>query len=332
MLIVVTALMPLTVFADPDDPDGISILAFYVNRNLIETGDWLIYIRYNVDYTIAGIPDDPIDENYFFKLMNGAVELGYILPYPYNDKGYNVGIASWYFDAATVTTLGLIWNTEYTIRIDQNPARFITTPITYPFTLPSSAYTALTTTEDNRVQLSERIIAQAGILENEWGLTLLSEQDTGTVLASAGETYFRNAIKGSQVMAPDAFFLQSVEIDTSARVWGTDLSDDYKARFWGADGIEGTPDDSWIWTWGVVPSSDLLNIPSLLLIGIVILALCVVMIWQSQKRFKTAVPGYIASLIVVMGGGMLALGFTVVALIALAITLAGSWYAFMRKA
>jgi len=330
--VVATAMLPLAVYADPGDPDGVSIPVIYVNRSLLEPSDFLLVFEYNLDYTVSGLPTDPADVNYIFKLMDptGVTQLGVTLPYPYNDLGYNYGIAAFYFNAADTLAL-LTWGFHYIIRIDQNPVPF-TTPTAYDFVVPTGAYTALTSTEQNQTQLSNRILDIVDDLEIAWVSTLTESQDTGIVLDAAGESYIRYAIVGAQAMAPDIFFVQSLAADTTARVWGTSLSDTYKERLAGADGIYGTIDDNWIYTLSIKPVADALNIPVVLLFGGVAIAACVWLIYMSNKKFESPVAGYVGSLMIISCGGMLFLGLGVVAIIAFAMVTLGSYLLFLRKA
>jgi hypothetical protein len=333
-LLAATIVLPVSVYAvDPDDPDALEIPAnfMFVNRSVIETGDTVFYCLYNLDYTVAGLPDDNANINYIFRLIDsdGTTERGQALPYPYKDQGYNWGVASWYFTAAQTTAL-LTWNEIYVIRVSQNPAKFAT-PTEWDFNLDAAAYTLLTDMDDNQLQMAERLELMAQELETLWTQTLLEEQDTGTVFSSDGEAYFRNAIIGSQAMAPSIYFVQLVSIDTSTRVWGTSLSDDYKERLYGVDGLPGTADDNWIYT-SIAGAADLVSVPSVLIVGMAVLAGCVWLIYQSNKQWQTPMPGYAGSLLLVMAGGMVFLGLQVVALIAFALVLTGGWLLFMRKA
>lgn len=309
----------LPVFADPANPDDVQIPTIYVNRGLLEDDDFLLVAYYDVAYAV--LPADPIDTNFVFRLIDtdGTTVLGNVLAYPYNDLGYGCGIVSFYFDATSAPT----WGQNYKIRISGNPAVFATPP-TYEFVVGTGDYTGLagTDTEGNQTQLANRLLGLVQDLENEWSITLTSEQDTGTVLSGNGENYIRNAILGSQAMAPSIFFLQSAEVDTSSRVWGTSLHDTYQHRLdaWsmGTDALQGVADE--------------LNIPFILLIGVIVMGVCVFVIYKSQQKFGNAMPGVAASLMVLICGGMLYLGMTLIGLTAFALIVTGSYFLFFRKA
>jgi hypothetical protein len=331
LVLIASQLLSITqVWADPADPDSQDIPLFYVNRSLIEAGDFLLVCQYDLAY--AALPTDTADVNYTFRLIDvdGITELGQALPYPYFHKGYDEGVVSFYFTAAETTAL-LTWGTNYTVRISQNPAKF-TTPTDYDFVVDSGAYTLLTDMDDNQLQLAERLNTIAGHLENFWSITLTEEQDPGTVFDSNGEAYFRNAIIGCQAMAPLIFFVQSVDADTSTRVWGSSLSDTYKLRLAGVDGIYNTADDNWIYKLSLKPAADALNIPVVLFVGLICLVACVFAIYKSNKNWQTPMPGYVASLMVVLCAGMLFLGLQMVALIGFGLVFVGGYLIFLRKA
>lgn len=321
----------VVVFAAPDLPDDDPTYSFiYVNRSLLETDDFLLVAEYNVPYETPPLPDDPINVNYIFELIaeDGVTKLGTGSPYPYEDKGYNLGVISFYFSATDAPD----WNKNYILRITGNPSKFPDPPV-YSATIPLSAYSLLlsTDTEGNQEELAERIRILAAPLEISWDIVLLSAQDADILLTSAGETYFTNAIPGLRNMAPSLFFTQIVGADTSTRTWGTSLGDTYMARLYGVDGLPGTADDHWMYT-AMATAADNFNIPYVLLVGIGVVGICVVLIWQSSQKFGTAMPGYVGSLLVVMCGGILTMGFTVIALVTLALVLGGGWFLFMRKA
>lgn len=319
---------------DPADPDDDPTFPYiYANRSLLETNDFLLVAEYNLPYAV--LPADPANINYIFELIDtdGVTKLGMALPYPYAafDNGYNKGAVSWYFDAADFVALGMTWSDGFTIRVAQNPAKFAT-PTVYNTAVGATAYSSVANTQTaQRAELAERVKVIATDLQTYYAVTLLSEQDTLTVFSSYGEAYFRQAIAGLQSLAPSIFFLQSASADTSSRVWGSTLSDTYKERLFGVDTLPGTADDHWIYT-SLARVADDLNIPWMLLMGLICIAVCVLVIKVSNEKFFTPLPGYAGSLIVVSGFSMLALGMTLAGLIALAVTFIGGWFMFMRHA
>lgn len=322
--------LPVAVYAIAD-PDDIQVESAGVFRNLltddIVTYDQLYIFHYNLIYAVYPT-DYTVKQSIIFKLIDddGITLLGSQLAYAYSNSGYGQGIVAFYFDDASAPT----WGDSYTLRIEGNPVVLPTmTPETY--TLSSTDFYSTADHESNQQALNDYILGVAEYLENEWLISLVSAQDTDTCLSSNGEKYFRTSIVGLQSMCPQLFFLQSVDVNTDKRVWGTSLSDTYKERLAGVDGVPGTADDNWIMT-ALQRPFDEFNIPWTLGIGAIVVILCVILIWQSHKHFQTAMPGYVGSLIVVMCFGILTLGFTLIAIIAIALAIIGGWIWFMRRA
>lgn len=313
-----------------DAPDDITIRSVEVFRNLITDDianyDQLYVVHYNLEY--AAYPTDyTVRDAFIFKLLDtdGVTLLGTQLAYAYANSGYGQGVVAFYFAAADAPT----WGGNLTVRITGNPVAFSTIP-TYDFGLSATNYNSTDDHTTNQDELALHILSISEYLENEWLIALTSEQDTGTTLSSSGEKYFRTSIRNIQAMAPDLFFLQSQSVNTDKRVWGSTLTEFYETRLNGVDGIPGTADDNWIRVAMQRPFDEL-NISYTLGIGLIVVLLCVILIWQSHKRFQTAMPGYMASLIVVMCAGILTMGFTIVAIVCLILAIGGGWLLYMRR-
>ena len=219
LIIAVTAAVPANATSLPDsDPTA----DFYVYRNLLETGDWLLLIAYNIPYVTT--PTEPVNETFMFRMLDtdNVTELGTVTLYVWNDNGYGYGVASMYWDAGNVTANGMIWNTAYTVRLSGNPVNFATPP-EYNMQVTSADYSAQTVTATVQSELASRIVALAADLDTRWGLgavySLLSETETGTVLSVYGEAYFRGAIYGLQGLCPQVFQFVISDINLSPRSW-----------------------------------------------------------------------------------------------------------------
>jgi hypothetical protein len=314
-------------------PDTIpGIITFLAFQDLLEVDDCLFVILADIPY--SEIPGIPINRSYIWSLIDTGTEKGWNTGYAMNDNGYGYNVYSLYFTAADAITWGS--TTKYHLQLAGNTSVFYGPVPVYDdsdngdYLVSSDTWTV---TSDYNALLASTIIGIAKILEQEWQVVLLDEQDTKTVLSSNGEKLFRNAISGIQNMAPSLFYIQNANSDTdvSERVWGTSLDQTYKERLLGADKVVGTADDTWIATafngvakWG--------NIPFGLLLGLVCLGCCVFVIWKSNQRYATPMPGYVASLLIVICFGMLFLGLIVTALIGIALIVAASYLMFLRKA
>jgi hypothetical protein len=305
-------------YADPDSPP--TLTEIHANHNLLEPDDWFLYGEYDIEY--ADLPDDTIDDTFIFQLLDtdGVTVIGFALGYPYIDNGYGYGVISFYFSMLDAPE----WDPpvgNYTIRLIGNPTKFLTPPV-YDFTVSSTAFSASTSQVSNQLQVYDAIIDITHSLELEWPMTLLTDvEGTGTVFNASGEEYFRSAIIGISVLSPQLFYIQKLSVDTSKRVWGTSQSDTYKAR------LNGT----WIAT-AIDSVANTINIPSILLVGVVVLVFCIFFIWLSVKKFQTAAPGYLASFLVLMCFGMLYMGLILVALVAFVCILIIGNILFLRKA
>jgi hypothetical protein len=313
-----------TAILSPDrTPDLFQIRVF---RNLLEADDILYVIYAEIPYAVA--PTIPVNQAYFWTLIDNSGDvLGSTTGYAYYNLGYGQNLWSLYFVAAD----GLTWGSEYDLRLNGNYFAFSNPPI-WNYTVSTGDYSAYTTQADNQLSLAEYGLYWASRLENAWQINLLDEQDKSTNLSANGEKFFRNAIFGIQYMAPNLFVVQNETVDASHRAWGSSLSDIYKARLAGADGVYGTADDNWVYSMSLEPTADLLNIPVTLLLGIFCVAGCVFAIYKSNQKFQNPMPGYMASILVVTCCGVLFLGFTIIGLVALALVVTGGWLLFMRKA
>jgi hypothetical protein len=317
-----------TTMLEPDKtPEIISLLAY---QDLLEENDCLFVILADIPYDST--PDVPVSRAYFWSLIDGGTEVGYNVGYAMNDNGYGFNIYSLYFTAADAIDWGN--TTDYTVLLSGSPDVFSGTPPDYGV-LDSADYAVYSdtwvTSSDYHVTLADDLLDIASILEQEWQVVLLDEQDTRTVLSSNGEKLFRNAIPGVQSMAPGMFFVQQMDADVEERAWGTDLSDEYKKRLLGPDELPGGGDDPWI-MWGIVGLADWINVPLMVILGMICVACCIYAIHKSVQKFQTPMPGYIASVLIVLCYSLLWLGLTAIALIGLALVIGAGWLMFMRRA
>jgi len=316
-----------TSMVQPDSTPRIHSLKVY--KDLLEADDCLFVILADIPY--ANTPSIPVDRAFTWTLLQTGVPVGSNTGYAMHDYGYGFNVHSLYFSAASAIDWGN--PTAYSLQLAGNADTFSSPPV-YD-TSDSSEYQVVSTSwvvsSDYSEALADAVIGIARTLEQEWQVVLMDEQDTRTVLSANGEKLFRNAIPNIQAMAPSLFYVQAAGSDVTPRTWGTSLDTTYKGRLLGADGIAGTADDTWI-AAALVPVADWANIPWLLLIGLITLALCVFVIYQSNRRFNTPVPGYIGSLIIIMCMGMLALGLTILAIIGMAIVIGAGYLMFMRRA
>jgi hypothetical protein len=274
---------PVFATAQPDTTPTLSNIK--ANRNLLVDGDALIYGEYYLPYAVP--PDEPADDTYIFRLMNGATELGAISPYVYFDRGYNHGVFAFYLETGDWDLVIPTW----TIRISQSPPYFAV-PDSWDFAIPSTSYTSNTTQEDNQTELSINVISMAERLEVYFPTySLLEDSPGGTVLSSpTGETYFRGAIYGIQAMGPVLFLVQVSEIDTDAHAWTTAEFDAYSAQYadtWVADDMTATANQ-----WGMTPGA--------IMALIFAFPVCIGAIVLTRIKYRRTEPGIILAFVVII--------------------------------
>jgi len=200
----------------PDEtPEVESIWAY---RNILETADMLVIVYENTPY--ATTPNMTYSEAFIWKIYDtdGSTELGYALTSDYHDLGYGYNVISFYFSADDAVT----WGEYYYIRLKGLGAAFESPP-TYTFQMAAGDYSALTDQDEVREEIAHRIMYLASWLNNEWDLDsdekLTAEYEIGTRLSVEGQAFFRQAIYGSQAMAPTVFPLYYSGVTDEDRTW-----------------------------------------------------------------------------------------------------------------
>lgn len=220
-------LMPSPVYATNPPTSDPTINDISINRNLVITGDVCIYGRYDIPYT--SIPSERADSTYVIRLVDtdNVTYKGAVTPYVYFDNGYNDGVFGFYFAS------GIVWGTQYILRISQNPAYF-TSPESFDYVIGTGDYSTKTSQDDNQVEMASNIITLANYLESIYTTYTLQEggPSGGTILAAPqGETYFGGAIHGLQTMAPALYLTSVIPLDYSSTNWTLTQAQVYSARY-----------------------------------------------------------------------------------------------------
>ncbi len=198
------------------NPNSVSINNIYVFRNLGEEGDWLIYCRYNVDYTT--IPPESASETFEIAMYDVP---GTTLIATRNLRYYQENITSLYFTAAQASAAGLVWSSAYIIKIRGSPAIF-----TIVEGVNQKTNTLSATSYYEQADFTARMLAEAEILQTNWGITLL----TGGFLNSTGATYFTYAIPGFPEFAPDAMYSSAYYPSASNITYNTSYEESLHAH------------------------------------------------------------------------------------------------------
>ncbi len=290
------ALLPLLWLAMPvmaiGAPTGTPLaFNFHVNRNLITSGDYLFYGRYDLPY--SSTPTEPVNNTYIFRLLETATgaERGAIVPYPFFDNGYNEGVFSFYF------TDNITWEGNYTVQIAQNPFYFAS-PQTWNYDITaSSAFSPHVTQESNQAELTSNIKLDATWLKTYYSdYDLLESSAGGQVLSNPdGENYFRGAIPGLQAMASDLFLVQVLSENVTARAWTTAQFDTYKGRF--DSSWAGVSENATANQFGLTRTTLMASIFSIPVI------LCFIVV--SARKWKRIEPGLIFGIVVMIGTSLM---------------------------
>jgi len=172
------------------NPDSIDIGDVYVFRNVLETGDMLFFVRYDVSYSSQ--PSEDAEDMFQMVVYDtdGATPL-VMRPLNY----YQHNIISIYLSAANNT---LTWGSAYYVRVTGNPGVF--DPLVEGTNMRTRVLASgdYASTED----LGGVMITQAELLEADWDITLLTSGDR---LNTVGSAYFREAVPGLSSMAPEIF-------------------------------------------------------------------------------------------------------------------------------
>ena len=109
--------IPLITLAADTAPDDLSIESAITTRNLIETGDYLFTVQFEVDWdSAASYPDEgAIDQTFLVQLIDSGTQIATVAPYPFYNDGYGHGVVSFYFSGTAAAAL--TWGSPYTVRI-----------------------------------------------------------------------------------------------------------------------------------------------------------------------------------------------------------------------
>ncbi len=185
-----------------ENPDSISVESIRVFEGLWETGDMLFVVEYKVMF--ASDPEEDPQDTFSLGIWNESLVKGPDRPLDYYDHNFS----SIYLTAAQVTSFGYALDDELKVRVYGNPAYFpvLTEGVNMSTTTLSSQWINAGSLEDTREYLALWSIILAGVLEDSWGLTLLT---SGGRLNAAGMVKFKEAIPGLDTICPEIFQVSS---------------------------------------------------------------------------------------------------------------------------
>ena len=189
------------------DPDSITLEMVRAYSGVLETGDMLVVVHYDLAYTST--PAEQIGDAYLGRFFRGTTELNSVEPFPFNDRGYGVGVFSLYWTASQVTSDSI----EFEDTNSENYAVSLQGKVgVFPGSAPSSTTNTITWRAASNTEslLFADIDEVANTLEQNaaWVANtydLISRLGGQEALTNDGETYFASAIPNLQVMIPDIF-------------------------------------------------------------------------------------------------------------------------------
>ena len=228
------------VYADITDPTVMEIQSVRIVHNLWEPDDFLLVFQYTLSWDpVENEPDQPADQTFIFKLMNGdeTETYGYALPYVYVYNGYRAGVASMYWDSFTAPP----WLGTCVLWFQENPG-LDPNPTTVKRDISAADYTTYDTKEDNQDYLGDYIITSGRSLEQAWAVSAGSIIGADNYLTADGETYYQGAIPGLLLFCPDVFGILQVTPTYTEEEWTLENQNQAERQWtgtWVGDALEG---------------------------------------------------------------------------------------------
>ncbi|KKQ36814.1 MAG: hypothetical protein US53_C0036G0006 [Candidatus Woesebacteria bacterium GW2011_GWA1_37_7] len=205
LAVIALALLPSQALAinPPDLINTISVVDVYGGTSgILVPGDQLYIIYYIIDYITN--PPENINAAYLARIVNGGTDYGQTKPIASWQSGYNHGIISLYLAPPATTN----WGAASDVRLEGNPVlAWVGAPPLVTWTLISNSWTSGGSVYANKLNVANRIVTIAGMLETFWGINMIDSYPDGSQRLSDlnGVPYFTNAIPNLYSMAPQIF-------------------------------------------------------------------------------------------------------------------------------
>lgn len=201
MIVVLITIMLLNlvpagvVLAAQAQPTDLELQEITVFENTREENDQCWMIKYFVDFDT--LPDETVADLFLFRLLDtDDSEIASTTAYPYYSRGYELGIVSFYFEAADAPT----WESGLTVQFTGNPLVDWTGG---PPVVETSSITWHTGESADMQQLAAaHIITLASDLEAAWDVEMITSTSGVTILSDTGLAYFLNVISYLRGIAP----------------------------------------------------------------------------------------------------------------------------------
>lgn len=198
LALVFALLLPGLVYAIGNPEGGVSVGDAYVFRNVSEAGDQLYFVRYDVSYD--PVPEEDPEDTWQMALYNSTDALVATRPLNY----YQHNIISIYLEPEAALT----WGEAHKVKIMGMPSVF--GALTEGVNMRTKTLSGGDYWEQD--YLAGVMVTQAGILEDDWEITLLTANEK---LNSTGKAFFLAAVPGLGTMVPEIFgtILEDVDVE-----------------------------------------------------------------------------------------------------------------------
>ena len=274
---------PMVVFAI-DQADTFNIVSARAYGAVIETGDILVVVHYDIDYT--SVPTETASQaylGYYSDVSATPTQRISTAPFVYVRSGYGQGVMSLYLSVANVSSWGITWGDSDNAQIAGNPAYFAS-----PQVLNRAIEWRIQTASASTLEGDLRGIANTLETQSEWsGADLIS----GGNLTTTGEDYFTNAIPNLRSMAPDLFTGSLENPDFGERTHGTSYQDSLDT-FWDGSALASNWDNLASW----------FNLPVNMVTTMVVIGLAIgVGVWAQAQSGEALVTLPVISVVLVGG-------------------------------
>lgn len=293
------------------DPDSMLIDSARAYSGVINSGDMLVVINYEINYST--LPSLAATDAFLCRFFVSGSEVNASEIVAFNDLGYGLGVCSMYFTAADLTAAGIEYNNpnaeDYEVVVQGKPSAFADPPIVQSASIDyrPSGQTAQYL-ESDISNLAQALQNDADWIANGFGPnTLITFTNGQQVLTEAGTAYFGQAIPNLQIMVPEIFGSATTTPEIQER--------DY--QFSERDRLQTLWDSSIFapYITGMASGWNLSKtwILSLMGIGIMVLFFFVAQITTNDQRFAMLTLVFTLPLTVAMGFGTMTAVFFVAA-------------------
>lgn len=173
----------MPVLASIPQPTDLEIQEVVAYENAKDDGDQLYLITYYIDFET--LPSENADDLFIFRLLDeDDVEVASVEPYPFNDRGYGLGVVAFYLEPDEVPT----WESGVTIQLLGNPLT------EWIGGLPTTSTDIITwetgTIDDVQNLISAKVLSLALELGQAWDVAMTTTTQGVMALSDNGASYF----------------------------------------------------------------------------------------------------------------------------------------------